>query len=146
MSKFAAGTSVPVERSKGQIEKLLMDYGASHFSYTVGPRAAAVSFQVGTRVIKLRIGLPDPEEFRLDGRGRERTSNQIQALVEQATRQSWRILRLVIQAKLEAVATGISTLDEEFLAWVVAANGETVGDILAAQLESKAPLQLTSGK
>ena len=146
MSRYAAGTEVPVERSKGQIEKMLMDYGATHFSYHVGPVGAVVSFQIEARVVRLKIGLPQPAQFAKDGNGRLRTPIQVRDLVDRAARQAWRILLLVIKAKLEAVETGISTIEEEFLAWVVAENGQTVGDILAPQLAGRQPLQLTAGR
>lgn len=38
---------------------------------------------------------------------------------EQACRQAWRALALVIKAKLEAVDAGIVTFEEEFMAQIV---------------------------
>lgn len=34
-----------------------------------------------------------------------------------------------MKAKLEAVAAGISTIEQEFLAWVVMPDGSTVGEL-----------------
>lgn len=53
---------------------------------------------------------------------------------EQACRAQWRALALVIKAKLEAVESGISTLEEEFLAWVTLPNGASIGQALLPQL------------
>jgi hypothetical protein len=50
------------------------------------------------------------------------------ALLDQATRSAWRALLLVIKAKLEAVETGITTFEDEFLAHLVLPNGQTVGE------------------
>ncbi len=57
----------------------------------------------------------------------------------------------MIKAKLEAVASGVSTFEEEFLAHVVLPNGDTIGDWLAPQIANaydtkKMPPLLPSGK
>jgi hypothetical protein len=41
----------------------------------------------------------------------------------------------VIKAKLEVVESGISVLDEEFLAQIVLPDGSTAGDFLVPQIE-----------
>ena len=46
-----------------------------------------------------------------------------QAAWEQVCRQRWRALLLIIRAKLEAVASGITTLENEFLANIVLPDG-----------------------
>ncbi len=46
------------------------------------------------------------------------------------------LLALVIKAKLEAVETGITMFDEEFLAHIVLPNGNTVGQFMLPQVES----------
>ena len=45
---------------------------------------------------------------------------------EQAVRQKWRALALVIKAKLEAVESGISVFEQEFLANIILSDGRTV--------------------
>lgn len=52
----------------------------------------------------------------------------------QDERQRWRVLLLVIKAKLEAVESGISTIREEFLAYVMTPGG-TLGKRLIPQLD-----------
>jgi hypothetical protein len=51
-----------------------------------------------------------------------------------ATRQRWRALVLVLKAKLEAVASGISTVESEFLAGIVLPNGMTLGQAVLPRL------------
>ncbi len=53
---------------------------------------------------------------------------------EQACRQRWRALALVIKAKLEAVSAGISVFEDEFLANIVLPDGQLVGQWLRPQL------------
>jgi len=43
-------------------------------------------------------------------------------------RQKWRALALVIKAKLEAVESGISVFEDEFMAAIVMPNGRTVSE------------------
>ncbi|WP_198651245.1 hypothetical protein [Salinicola sp. CPA57] len=54
---------------------------------------------------------------------------------EQACRQRWRALALVIKAKLEAVESGITMFEEEFLAHIVLPNGGTVGGWMLPQIK-----------
>ena len=48
----------------------------------------------------------------------------------------WRALRLVIQAKLEAVEAEITTFEEEFLAHIVLPDGQTVAQHVQPRVES----------
>ena len=54
---------------------------------------------------------------------------------DQACRQRWRALLLVIKTKLEAVSAGISTLEEEFLANIVLPNNTTAGEWMIPQID-----------
>lgn len=134
MTTFAAKTTVSSEKSRAEIEQVLARYGASHFMYGSSPQRAVVAFQANGRRIKFDLPMPDPQarEFTHAKHARRysetrRTDAQRVAAWEQACRQRWRALLLVIKAKLEAVQTGITTFEEEFLAHIVLPNGQTVG-------------------
>lgn len=74
-----------------------------------------------------------------------RTTDAANRLWEQACRSRWRALLLVIKAKLEAVGCGISTIEHEFLAWMVTATGQTIGERLLPDLDTtlaKGPMLL----
>jgi hypothetical protein len=47
-----------------------------------------------------------------------RTDKAIARAIDQADRQRWRALYLVIRAKLEAVEAGIAVYEQEFLAFI----------------------------
>jgi hypothetical protein len=141
MTKFAAKTSVSSEKSRAEIEQVLARYGASHFMYGTSPDRAVVAFQASGRRIKFELPMPDPKarEFSHVKRARQhfetpRTDAARVAAWEQACRQRWRALLLVIKAKLEAVEAGITTFEEEFLAHIVLPNGQTVGDAFIPQI------------
>lgn len=154
MTRFAADTSVSVERSKAEIERLLDRYGASSFASGRDGNMAMIGFTIENRTIRFMLPLPDPSatEFRMTPGGRRERSQPDQARAwEQACRSRWRALLLVIKAKLEAAACGISTIEDEFLAWTVLPGGKTVGEAIrpqiAAAIENGKPprLLLTGG-
>lgn len=136
MAKYAAGTEVPSDRSRSEIERTLRRYGASAFAYGWEGDRAQVAFKLAGRQIQFRLPLPDPRsgEFTLTPTGRERSATAAEEAYEQAVRQRWRALALVIKAKLEAVEAGISTVEDEFLSAITLPDGRTVSDWLGPQL------------
>jgi len=134
---YAASTDVPVERSRTQIEKTLERYGATSFMYGWNVDEAQIAFVITERHIRMRLPMPAKEdrEFSVTPTGKRRTASASQGAYEQARKQRWRALLLVIQAKLEAVEVGISTFEQEFLAHVVLPDGSTVGELMLPQIE-----------
>ena len=136
--KYAETTSVSVERSKAEIEKILQRYGANQFISGWDQHAAYIGFRMCERQVKFVLPLPakNAEEFAYTpGRRRQRDSNQTLKAWEQGCRQRWRALSLVIKAKLEAVESGITEFDDEFLAHIVLPDGQTAGEFLKPQIE-----------
>ena len=124
-----------LETVKDIREKILMKYGADNFAYATANGQALIAFRMEGRQVKFLLPMPRKEEFRLTPTGRERSENSQYEAWEQACRQRWRALKLVIQAKLEAVECGISVFDEEFMAHIVLPDGQTVGDFMKPQIE-----------
>lgn len=135
MPKYAANTNVSSEHSRLEIEKILMKYGADNFAYATANGQALIVFRMIGRQVKFILPLPKKEEFRLTPTGRERSENSQYEAWEQACRQRWRALKLVIQAKLEAVECGISIFDDEFMANIVLPDGQTISDFMKPQIE-----------
>jgi len=137
MSLYARETAVSAERSRAEIEATLKRYGASAFGYLTRPDRAAVEFQMNGKRIRFIVPLPEPADYAMtEGRRpRRRTPGQLQVAVEQAVRQRWRALNLVIKAKLEAVASNITTLEQEFLAHIVLPNGQTAGELMLPRID-----------
>jgi hypothetical protein len=128
MAKFAEGTTVSVEKSRAEIEKLISRYGATSTAFMNAPGRSVVCFEANGRRIMFELKLPDITEkrFQRDGRGSVVGPAKRVEKWEQACRQSWRALALVIKAKLEAVETGITSFEDEFLAHIVMPDGQTV--------------------
>lgn len=130
MPKYAAGTDVSSDRSRAEIERTLERYGARSFMYGWDEGRAIVGFVISERQVRFVLPLPDraDPEFTRTPTGRARAATQQREAYEQAVRQRWRALNLVIKAKLEAVDSGIVQFDAEFLAHIVLPDGRTVGD------------------
>ena len=138
MTRYAANTDVSSDRSRSEIEKTLTRYGADQFFYGWQDAAATIGFRMNGRRIQFIVPLPnrDADEFRLTpSRKWERGMIEQNRVYEQAVRQKWRALSLVVKAKLEAVESGITTFEEEFLAHMVLPNGTRVGDFIIPQVD-----------
>jgi hypothetical protein len=145
---YAADTTVAVGRSKAAIEDLLRQHGATEFASGWDPTHDKMQFRLFDRTIRFMLPRPDKtlRKFTHDGRGSRRTPVQMAKVLDQADRQRWRALYLVIRAKLEAVEAGISIFEQEFLAYVVMGNGMTVGDVLVPRLQAGDQLLLEGRK
>lgn len=115
MTRYASKTQVPVTRSRAEIERTLTRYGADAFGYGWDGERQVVSFRAQGRYIRFAMATSD---------------------TPQEERQRWRALLLVVKAKLEAVESGITTFEEEFLAHIVLPDNRTVGEWLEPQLEA----------
>ena len=118
MSHYAAKTSVPADRSRAEIERVVEKYGATKFAIATDheSRRVMIEFHMNRRRIRFELQQPPAEH-------------------DQKLRSSWRALLLAIKAKLESVASGIETFDEAFLAHVVMPDGRRFGEISVPQLE-----------
>lgn len=137
MSRYAENTQVPSDRSRAEIERTLGRYGASGFMYGWQEGYAVVAFEMMGRRIRFDLPMPDRQstQFTQTETGRERSAAQAEKAYEQAVRQGWRALHLVIKAKLEAVESGITEFEEEFLAHIVLPDGQTVGRWMLPQVQ-----------
>lgn len=133
---YAETTSVPIERSKAEIERTLAKYGASAFAYASDTEKAMIRFAMKNRQVMFLLPLPPFADFLLDKRRWIRPQAKQQEAWEQACRSKWRALALAIKAKLEAVESGITAFEDEFLSHIMLPNGKTAGDWLKPQIES----------
>lgn len=135
---YAETTSVSTEKSRAEIERTLQKYGADQFMYGWDSNRAVIGFLLAGRQVKFHLPLPrkDDNRFQLTPTGKKRSDAASIAEWEQACRASWRALALVIKAKLEAVESGITVFEDEFMAHIVLPNGSTVSQFMLPQIES----------
>ena len=102
---FASRTKVPVEKTRADIERLIKRYGANGFVSGWQGSVARIEFLCADRHIRMSVVVPDND---------------------QAARQKWRALLLVIEAKLESVDAKIATLEQAFATDIMMPGGKTV--------------------
>lgn len=136
MSQYAAGTSVPVDRSKAEIERILARYGAERFGYMTDGGRASIGFQCNGRAIRMTVELPKLAEFERTPKGKRRTADAQLDERDREVRRRWRSLALIVKAKLEAVESGITTFESEWLPYMVTTDGRTVAERMLPELDT----------
>lgn len=112
--RYAADTRVPVERTRSELEKLVTSHGATAFGvYSEGWEKSVVMYRLSGRYIRHTVKV-------------EPRSRSTKQAIEQEQRRAWRALLLIVKAKLEVIASGDSSVEREFLADTMLANGTTV--------------------
>jgi len=150
--RYAEGTSVPVEKTKANLEALLAKHGAHQRLFATDDRAgrAIVQFRMMDRNVKLHLrvdvdDLPDPQQRSTYQDGcphgwnswtSKRRAEWVSSKVAQREREAWRRLLLLTKAKLEMVADGATTFEREFLPDLLLPDGSTVHERLGPQLEA----------
>ena len=137
--EYAEKTSVSIGKTKAEIEELIQKAGAEQFVSGYKENMAVIGFTLDNRQIRFILPIPDKSDKKYwytPERRNKRTEEQAYAAWEQACRAKWRALYLIIKAKLEAVESGISTIEREFFYDIVLPDGQTIGEYMAPQLES----------
>lgn len=117
--RYAADTSVPMDRSIAEIRTTVRRYGATEFAHMEREAEAAIGFTMRGRRVLFRLAMPNPKDRAFThtaAKRQERSAAGAHEAWEQACRSRWRALALAIKAKLEAVEIGIVTFEDEFLA------------------------------
>ena len=135
---YAENTKVDVNKTKAEIETMIHMAGATQFVSGFKDNTAVVGFVLNNRQIRFLLPLPDPNDDEFvytPARRTKRSKQQAYEVWNQACKSKWRSLYLIIKAKLEAVDSGISTIEREFFYDIVLPNGQTVGEFMAPQIE-----------
>jgi hypothetical protein len=140
---YAERTSVSPEKSRAEIEKLLRAHGVQEFaSGWSSDGRALVQFKIQNVHVRLSVDVPRRESYKA------RTELQREAQFEQEVRRRWRVCALLVKAKLEAIASGVTTIEREFLADVVLPDNTTVSEWAMpqfAEISRKMPALLPGG-
>lgn len=137
-SRYAQGTSVSVERSVGELKKIVQKYGGEDFAYIEKSDMAMVAFQINERTLKFEIDLPaktDRKYTHTESRGNERYADDALKLWEKDCRQKWRVLVLLVKATFEAIENDLMTFDEAFMSSIALKNGQTLAKYVLPQLD-----------
>lgn len=155
---FAEDSSVPVDRTRAEITRLLQDWGCSAMGWT--DHFAEGAFELGfvwdPGVLERRgkQGRPCPKGAEHNWRRtcepcqwRDGFSTADQMLYRvrmklkvgtdpQKQRTAHRLLLLKLKADLNASEAGLVKAEEAFLPWIVDGNGNTVSEILLPKIKA----------
>lgn len=126
MRRYAEKTSVPIDRSRVEVERVLERYGCSRFGImNESDGSALLYFEHGDRSFQFAVKVPLKGKFRYESDW------------EAERRRRWRVMVLTLKANLEAVASGLVTFEEIFLAHVVIpGSAKTLGQVLLPKLDA----------
>lgn len=139
MKRFAQNTRVPVERSRAEIERVIKRYGATRLIVAYVEDRTVLAFELKNfRSVRFVMPTPDRKKFKRPD------------VFEKEQRRLWRAFALVIKAQLEAVASGVFSFEDMFLAHIIdPSNGKTFGEsgkkILSMYSEESLPPLLNRG-
>lgn len=120
MARYAEGTTVPVDRSKAEIEKTLSRYEASGFGYLVHRGKVTIGFEM---------------------RGRRYRMDIMVSPIAKEERRQWRVLLLRIKSLLEMAEEEDFPIETAFLPFTVMPDGRTMDEWAQPQLQES----LTAG-
>lgn len=161
MSGYAEGTKVAVTKTLAEIEDLVRKRGGQRFYrgeqddrmvlgwwQSVGPVLSPTTSaqRPDERMVMFGVALPKLESFAKKPRGYgRRTVPEQLAAQEQAMREQWRAVLLVIKAKYASVDAKIESFEESFLGQLVVPDPETGRPSPYARIAVKAIAGVYSG-
>jgi len=134
MAKYAEGTNVSIATSRTEIERTLYRYGVTGFLYGEQGDRAAVAFELQGRRYRMELRYPPISEFEYTSRNVRRSSTSQKTAYDGELRRLWRGLVMIIKAKLEAVESGVTTLEDELMMHTVMPDNSTVSEWLSPQI------------
>jgi len=132
-------TTVPPDKTKGEIRQMLLKYDVTQFGIMEEPCRALIGFRKGGRTVRLVIPLPDRSlpAFSKTGAVLGRGTPAALKAHDQEERRIWRAVRTWIFGQLEAVRSGIVTFEEVWLSHTVLPSGQTFSEWAAPQIEQE---------
>ena len=152
MTRYAEGTEVPVERTREALYKLLRENKSTEVAFAGGSDGRArVAFKIDGCLYAVEVPRIDRSKLRVPAGPFSQLETRRANVVAAEERRLWRCLLLIVKAKLEAARNGISTIQDEFMARIVMADGRLLGDALRPRLDELAksghvPSLLPSGQ
>lgn len=113
---------------------MLMKYKARKTAFLTDDNFATVIFEIQDYQVKIDLPVPQKADFRLSPTGNSRKPDAIEKAFLKAIDTRWKVLALVIKAKLQAIEHGVTSIENEFLAQIVLSENRTIRDTVASQL------------
>ncbi len=122
-------TSVPVDRSVQQIQKILVAHGATSIIINYeGELPASLSFMVGTQYGSMPFRLP----ANVAGVRNIMVDNRLPGYTKasQPHRVAWRVLKDWVEAQMAIIEAGMAPPEEVFLPYLVTADDTTLFQVM----------------
>jgi hypothetical protein len=149
MGKFAATTTVSVEKSEVELKQTLRRYGVGDIATLSRPGLASVMFSKGERAVRFELEVPPLEDLmnawieqqypsaaragRVQKWHYEKAQPKAKTQWQQEEKRIWRVLIMVIKAHFEmAEETGFDTA---FAANILLPGGETIAEYMLPRLD-----------
>ncbi|BDZ52718.1 hypothetical protein GCM10025867_49590 (plasmid) [Frondihabitans sucicola] len=135
---YAAETSVPVTKSRDDIEKLLVENGSEDIAFGNIRGFIVVAFSAHERQVRFTVPMPDVEspEITRTPSGAIRTSKaELTRVYDQAVRQRWRALFITIKSKFVSIDSHVASWEQEFGHAIVLPDGRTVMEATLPAIE-----------
>lgn len=127
--RYAEGTTVTVESSRGEITGILAKHGVIRMGWFTEPTADVLQFELGGNSFRLTIQRPTVEDVRAmyiaDGGNWSRVYDPA-AKVNAEWKRRWRANVLLLKAKLEFADGVTSTVTKELMPYMVLGDGRTL--------------------
>lgn len=134
MTRYAEGTKVTVESSRGEITGILAKHGVQKMGWMSSPDGDELLFELEGGSFRFRMVKPTADSLRArDGKNYAYPQNidwEAKAVAE--WRRVWRANVLLLKAKLEFIESGDTTLDRELMAYRVLKDGRTLEEAIVA--------------
>lgn len=135
--RYAEGTSVGIDRTISEIQKLVKAHKATSWRYEevddVTPAYRTISFVLQGRLIRFTVEEAPLSEFKRTPTGLLRTDASMVKVADEENRRRWRAVLLYVKASIEAMYSGVPQLRHALLPYVVMEDDESVGDKVEAQ-------------
>lgn len=137
--RYAKNTTVPVDRSIAEIERLMEKYGADQFmtGKSKEPPRQFVIFRVERLPFRIEIPMPEMDEFRVTHAGYARGEAQAEKEYQQEIKRRWRVMCLIVKALLEGVDSGVwpGGLTEALQPFLMLPDNRTVREAMTEQID-----------
>jgi hypothetical protein len=126
--RYAEGTKVTVDSSRGEITGILAKHGVQKMGWMAQPEGDQLMFELGGGSYRFDIVKPTMTDIARD----YPNAYDRQAKLDGEWRRRWRANVLLLKAKLEFIESGDTTLDRELLAYRVLKDGRTLEQAIVA--------------
>jgi hypothetical protein len=126
MTRYAEGTKVSVESSRGEITGILAKNGVQRMGWAAEPTGDTLMFELGGYSFRFDIRRPTMAEIRTLYPNAYDPEKKLAG----EWQRRWRANVLLLKAKLEFISSGDTTLIRELLPYAVLKSGQTVEQMI----------------